>query len=163
MRKSAGIWLLGTTGLVVVLMAFFNVRIGFGAQAADCIDAHMSLVQYTTTTVIPRGSYAVFIAPTAMGSQFAGHLVIKKVGAVAGDHVVITNNLLYINGREIGPLDVADKAAKRLGVSVASFAKDEIVPKGKLFMIGTKPRTFDSRYWGDVTVGSVVGKAYPLL
>lgn len=155
--------LMGITATAVVLMAFFNARIGFGAQTVDCIDAHMSLVQYKTPAIVTRGSYVVFVAPKQMGEPFAGHLAIKKVGAVAGDHVVIKNKVLYINGKQISRLDIAEKAAKHLGVSVESFDKDEIVPPGKIFVIGTMPRTFDSRYWGYTSVSSVVGKAYPLI
>ena len=144
-------------------MAFFNVTLGFGAQTLDCINAHVSLVQYKVPEKITRGSYVMFVAPKAMGQPFTGHLAIKEVGAVPGDHVVIAHNELYINGRKIGPLDVAEKAAKRMHVAITSFAKDEIVPAGKIFVIGTMPHTFDSRYWGYADAGSVVGRAVPLI
>lgn len=146
---------------IVIVFAAFNIRLGFGAQERDCIDAKMSLVRYKTPSTISRGDYVVFVAPDKMGYRFAGHLVIKEVGAVPGDKVTIQGDKLFINGKQAGVLDVADKASQLLRVK--SFDRDEIVPQGEIFVMGTKPHTYDSRYWGLLPVKNVVGNAYPVI
>lgn len=41
------------------------------------------------------------------------------------------------------------------------LVKEQIIPEGKFFVIGTVPRTYDSRYWGLVDEKQVTGQAYP--
>jgi conjugal transfer pilin signal peptidase TrbI len=42
------------------------------------------------------------------------------------------------------------------------IVKEQIIQEGKFFVIGTVPRTYDSRYWGLVDDKQVTGEAYPL-
>lgn len=149
--------------LAVAVSAMFNLRLGFGAQEIDCIDSHINITRLETPSKVEQGDLVVFIAPKQLGENIAGHLVIKKVGAVAGDRIQIEKGMLYINDVKVGPLDVADKAAIRMNVSVDSFSRSEVVPEGFVFAIGTKPRTFDSRYWGMLPVSSIVGSAFPVI
>lgn len=144
------------------LAAIFNVRIGFGAQTVDCIDGLIHLVRYSTPETIDKGEYIVFVAPDQMGGKFKGHLVIKKVGAVAGDTIRIDNGKLYVNDTFVNQVDgeVTYKAAKYLGVSEQSFNRTETVPNGYVLAIGTKPRSYDGRYWGVLPISNVVGTAY---
>jgi len=153
------------TILVVFLAiaAMLNLRVGFGAQNTDCLDSFMHIVHYKTPDRIKAGEYVVFVGPEVMKEPFAGHLVIKQVAAIAGDSIKVNDGYIYINGEKVGQLDVADKAAKRLGVSEDSFNLEKTIPDGFIFVRGTKPRSFDSRYWGLLPIKNVVGSAYPII
>jgi len=148
---------------ILAISAMFNLRVGFGAQNIDCIDSFMHIVHYKAPGTIESGEYVVFVGPEKMKEPFAGHLIIKKVAAVAGDTVKVKDGILFINGEKAGELDVADKAAKRLGVSEDSFNMEQVIPEGLIFVRGTKPRSFDSRYWGLLPIQNVVGSAYPVI
>lgn len=144
-------------------LAFFNARIAFGSHSIDCLDTHSHLIRFKTPNTIIKNDYIVFIAPEKLKEPFANHLFIKKIGAVAGDRITVKNNLLFINGDFITKLDRVEKAAQILGVSQDSFEREEIVPAGYVFAMGTKPRSYDSRYWGFLPISSVIGSAYPLI
>lgn len=155
-----------TLVLLAVIAAMFNLRLGWGAQVMDCVDSPLYVVRLVTPKSVRRGDYVVFVAwpgQRLMGPFFDGHLVIKKVGAVAGDTIKVEDRKLYINGKYFGPLDIADHAASYLGVPVDSFNRTQTVPQGSVFMVGTKPHTFDGRYWGFVPLYDVVGTMYPVL
>ena len=154
--KIAG-WLIITT---LAIGAIFNLRLGFGAQSLDCIDGYVHIVRFATPAAVVHNDLIVFIAPATMGSPFTGHLAIKKVGAVAGDTVKVEKNILYVNNKQIGPLDIHYQAAKFMHVAESTFERTEVVPEGYVLAIGTKPHTYDGRYWGLLPVSSVVGSAY---
>jgi conjugal transfer pilin signal peptidase TrbI len=152
---------IGTLVLATIaIAAIYNLRIGFGAQSIDCIDGFVHIVRMETPGKVERGDLIVFIAPEQMGDRFKGHLAIKQVGAVAGDHVKVDRGDLYINGFKIGKLDISYKAAEYLHVPESSFERFQIIPKGFVLALGTKPRSFDGRYWGLLPVSNVVGSAY---
>lgn len=142
-------------------MAYFNVRIGFGAQTLDCIDSKVFMTRFESPTSIKRGDYLMFRV-TKMGYTFDGHLGVKMVGAVAGDTIKVADGTLYINGDPFGKLDIADMAAKQLNVPVSSFNRQQVIPEGYVFMVGTRPHTYDSRYWGPIPVSDVVGSMFPI-
>ena len=75
-----------------------------------------------------------------------GTYVIKQVYAFPGDTVKVTDNHVYING------EIANGVLKtdRWGKPTKHFAWNGKVPKGKIFVMGVHPRSFDSRYWGFV-------------
>lgn len=148
---------------LIALAAIFNYRIGFGAQTIDCIDSFVHVVRMETPPKVARGDLIVFIAPEQMGDNFKGHLAIKQVGAVAGDQVKVDRGVLYVNGMKVGALDIGYKAAQYLHVPESSFERFEIVPQGFVLALGTKPRSFDGRYWGFLPVSNVVGSAYDIL
>ena len=155
-----------TLASVIVVFAAFDLRLGFGAQSVDCIDAQVFITQLRAPSLIKKDDYIVFANTTGqkiMGSRFDGHLIVKKVGGMEGDTIKIAEQKLFINDVYIGKLDIADKAAKELGVPVNSFEKSILIPKGKLFLVGTKPHSFDSRYWGLVDHSLIVGSVYPVI
>ena len=91
--------------------------------------------------------------------QFDGKIIAKLVAGVPGDRVLIKNDRAYVNGQFIGELILNGK----LGKSPGAFDRDEIVPEGKLFVIGTLPRSYDGRYWGFLNQDVLIGHVTPLL
>lgn len=105
---------------------------------------------------ISRGDIIVFEAPQASKLE---QVMIKRVIGLPGDTVSIRNSVVYINGT---PLEEPYELEK---------PKDDFkpykIPENSVFVMGdNRNNSFDSRYWGEVPVDHVIGKAlvrfYPL-
>lgn len=85
-------------------------------------------------------------------------LVVKYVGGVEGDQIVVENDRATVAGVDFGPLDLLE----RLQAHAGAYDRTTTIPPGELAMMGTEPRSFDARYWGTITVDEVVGVVYPI-
>ncbi|AVO48806.1 MULTISPECIES: S26 family signal peptidase [Melaminivora] len=85
--------------------------------------------------------------------------LLKRVGAVAPQHVCIVDALVWIDGV---PVAVA-LAADRLGRPLPSWPQCRWLRPGELFLLSvTNPASFDSRYFGPVSASAVIGVAHPV-
>ena len=125
-----------------------------------CLDPRFFLVNVTDRRV-GRGDYVVFRS-RGMGPFYPdGTLVIKRVAGVAGDHVVVNPQGVWVNGVYQGDLMHAEPGEKlwKLGHRAGEYQRDEQVPWNRWWVMGTNPRSFDSRYWGYVANEQIVGRA----
>ncbi len=77
--------------------------------------------------------------------------ILKRVIGIAGDHVQIIDNELYINGNKQIETYVLDK--------MNTYDLDFVVPKDQLFVLGdNRNSSVDSRHFGLVNVTNVLGK-----
>ena len=108
---------------------------------------------------IKRGSIYAFHARN-MGPYFKdGTMMGKYALAVGGDHVVINEHGVFVNG----DLKVSGFVlAKKLGVEEKDLYKDYVLKPDQIFFAGTGERSFDSRYWGLASSDQVFGEALPL-
>lgn len=105
-----------------------------------------------------RGDVVVFIYPEERGKDF-----IKRVIAVAGDTVEIRNKKVLINGKPI-----EDPHAHFMGYDPQAGAvgsgdnfEPKVVPENHIFVMGdNRDRSYDSRFWGFVSLDDVRGKAF---
>lgn len=89
-----------------------------------------------------------------------GWLLLKEVGALAGDKYCVTDDAIYINNRYIGPVFETDRAQKPLPKLRGSFQ----VSQGNFLPIATYiPTSFDGRYFGEVPLGLIKGKVIPII
>lgn len=120
-----------------------------------------------------RGDIVVFRYPVAPEQDY-----IKRVVGLPGDRVRYADKRLYINGEPVAqmpaePYAPAPDATQRteiLGdrrhdilVYGARPARDRVytVPEGEYFVMGdNRDRSADSRYWGTVPEGNLVGEAF---
>ena len=84
--------------------------------------------------------------------------ILKIVGCAGGSVLKVAGNDYYCNGVFIGHAKDISLAGKPL----SHYAFNGTIPRGSLFVIGEHKDSFDSRYFGLVSVGSVVARAYPL-
>ncbi|HSV83730.1 MAG TPA: conjugative transfer signal peptidase TraF [Ramlibacter sp.] len=85
--------------------------------------------------------------------------ILKRVGAVAGQHVCARGNALLIDGEPSGRILRSD----RQGRPLPAWRHCRYLAGGELFLLSaTNPASFDSRYFGPVPASSVRGQAVPL-
>ena len=85
--------------------------------------------------------------------------LLKRVGAVAPQHVCIVDALVWIDGVPTAALLPAD----RLGRPLPSWPQCRQLRPGEVFLLSaTNPASFDSRYFGPVNASAVIGVAHPV-
>ncbi|MCJ2374444.1 S26 family signal peptidase [Pseudomonas sp. RGM 3321] len=85
--------------------------------------------------------------------------LLKRVGAIAPQHVCIAAGHVRIDGVPVAAVWSAD----RLGRPLPSLQLCRRLESGELFLLSvTNPASFDSRYFGPVSASAVIGVAYPV-
>ena len=85
--------------------------------------------------------------------------LLKRVGAVAPQHVCTVARQVRIDGVPAAAALPVD----RLGRPLPSWQHCRPLAEGELFLLSvTNPASFDSRYFGPVSVSAVIGVAHPL-
>ena len=85
--------------------------------------------------------------------------LLKRVGAVAPQHVCIVDALVWIDGVPVA----AALAEKQMGRPLPSWPQCRWLRPGELFLLSvTNPASFDSRYFGPVSASAVIGVAHPV-
>lgn len=82
--------------------------------------------------------------------------IVKYIAAEEGDNVRIIRNTVFINGKEI---------CKLKPNGMFSPIMCQIIPAGYVFVMGTHPDSFDSRYqwFGLVKTSKIIGRAIPIM
>ncbi len=85
--------------------------------------------------------------------------LLKRVGAVAPQHVCIVAGQVRIDGVPSAAVLPAD----RWGRPLPSWPQCRRLAPGELFLLSvTNPASFDSRYFGPVSTSAVIGVAHPV-
>jgi len=101
------------------------------------------------------GDVIVFKAPINENFDF-----IKRVIAIAGDKVMVANGKVTVNDKQLNenylPVEYTTLAGQFLREGV-----EYIVPEGTIMAFGdNRDHSSDSRDWGPVPLGNIVGKAF---
>jgi len=85
--------------------------------------------------------------------------LLKRVGAVAPQHVCIVDGQVHIDGVPVAAVLPAD----RLGRPLPVWPQCRRLQSGELFLLSvTHSASFDSRYFGPVSASAVIGVAHPV-
>ena len=85
--------------------------------------------------------------------------LLKRVGAIAPQHVCVFDALVWIDGVPVAAVRPAD----RLGRPLPSWPQCRQLRPGELFLLSAaNPASFDSRYFGPVSASAVIGIARPV-
>ena len=118
------------------------------------------------TDSLPVGSIVLTRLPDQAAALAAqrGYLpmrvpLLKRVGAVAPQHVCVLDALVWLDGVPVAAVRPAD----RLGLSLPSWQQCRQLRPGELFLLSVTNRdSFDSRYFGPVNMSAVIGVARPI-
>ena len=160
---------IGIQALLIIALAFplagwatsvvsQHYTLGLDLQKRTCLPWSAYLIHHAQPTRIHRGELAGFYPKGKMGPSFEGILVIKQIAGIPGDELWVKDDMFYVNGRRIGPLDLLAKLQKPSGY----FDRRVVVPDGHYLFIGTLPRAYDGRYWGFVPHQDIVASARAL-
>ena len=107
-------------------------------------------------TRLPAGA----AAPAAQRGYLPARVpLLKRVGAVAPQHVCIVDAMVWMDGVPVATALAAD----RLGRQLPSWPQCRRLRPGELFLLSvTNPASFDSRYFGPVNASAVIGVARPV-
>lgn len=84
--------------------------------------------------------------------------LLKPIAASAGDRVCRDGPRITINTHARAFV----KARDRLGRALPTWAGCMILRADQVFVLGTKPDSFDSRYFGPMPTTAIVGRAIPV-
>jgi signal peptidase I len=123
-----------------------------------------STIPFTTDKIwgkdiVPkRGDVVIFSFPLDKSVDF-----VKRVVGLPGEKIAIKDKKVFINGRELilGHEKYADPNIINNGESAVRDNMQEItVPKGMVFVMGdNRDNSFDSRFWGPLSIQNIKGKA----
>lgn len=154
-------WLHSVFGIVCILV-LLSVRLAGGVpfglaydpNREHClIDYHLGFFMKHHPSEFHRSDLVMF-PPVPALSYVREPFVLKRVAAIPGDHLVIKDQVVSVNGREVVRGLVLASIYKK---TPAELQRDEIVPPGRLFVFGDADRSDDSRYWGYLESSKVVG------
>ncbi|WP_306549135.1 S26 family signal peptidase [Desulfobulbus sp.] len=116
-----------------------------------------------TPAKVELGDYLVFrhrdLSQVQLGLRADHDQMIKKVGCLPGEEMTLdAANHFFCNGRLLGQALEADSKGRPLPL----FSFNGPVPADKLFMVGTHPRSYDSKYYGFIDVHEISHQALPL-
>lgn len=131
--------------------------LGFTTQVTKCLPGDAYLVTKIVPQTIRRGETIAYRSQGLAPLLPDGATVIKKVAAVPGDVVSVNGDGVWINGSLWGPLN--EKVLRNTGRTIAQLERTFVVRPGELVVLGTLPRSYDSRYWGPIRNSQLIGTA----
>ena len=85
--------------------------------------------------------------------------VVKRIAAAHGEYVCERSRVLSIDGRPVARALIADSAGRPL----SAWSGCLTLTRGAYLLLGDgRPDSYDSRYFGPVTAGAILGRAIPL-
>ncbi|PEH40507.1 signal peptidase I [Burkholderia gladioli] len=129
-------------------------HIFYEAQAVACLPWDFYLPHKGAFSAIRRGDIVWFHAQ-GLGPRFKdGTPMAKLAAALPGDRILIRDSRLYVNGSYWGSLALGERV---LHEPMGYWDREFTIGPGELFVLGTEPRSFDSRYWGVIHENQVEG------
>ena len=125
--------------------------------------AHRIFFLTKTKAAIKNGDYLVFIHKDTSfvrkGLDQDNDRLLKKVGCSPGEMLSVnTKKTFFCGSRKLGTALKVDSK----GRSLPFFDFTGVVPDNSYFMVGTNPRSFDSRYFGFIHADEILYKALPI-
>ncbi len=155
---------------VAALAGWCVEALGFRVNTSPSVPVGLYLIRQTSITKEGLVAACLPKAEAAVGRE-RGYLrrgecpggaspVVKRVGARSGDHVQVTTDGVFVNGRRLQ--DPAPAIDSR-GRSLASVATgDYELGAGELWLYSPHSSSWDSRFFGPVSVSAVLGTVRPI-
>ena len=154
-------------GTVAILLTTIPLFIDMPLRLMWNASASVPRGLYMVTPAVPRRGDLAVVRPPVSVAQFMdrrryvplGIPLLKPVAAVSGATVCRVGRDVTVDG---APLAMALRA-DRLGRPLPVWSGCHLLRQGELFLLAdASSSSFDSRYFGPVASGDVVGRAVPL-
>jgi conjugal transfer pilin signal peptidase TrbI len=135
------------------------VSLAWDPHEVNCLpELHLALLVHHRPARVERGDYVFWKASAVTALSYVKEdFVLKRVAGVPGDVLRIRGDQVSINGRLVAEgLEDAVLYRRR----PADFQREEVIPPGRYFVIGTARMSNDSRYWGYLPHEAIVGTGY---
>lgn len=104
--------------------------------------------KYENQIPLKKGNYVIFHKPKkATKNREFYQDFLKEIVGTYGDNVEIIDNKVYINSEFKG--DIFEKDSYGNSIRTLKAGKLEL-KKDEYFVMGTNPKSYDSRYWGAI-------------
>lgn len=114
-------------------------------------------VFWPTSGKIERGDYVTFDFQHELIKGGRPYKLTKRVACLPGEQLILKGEYHYCNGKKLGRVLMFGES----GVPLPAFEYSGNVPDGKVFLSGEHPSSFDSRYWGFISI-SELSKMKPI-
>ena len=136
-----------------------NYRIFYEKYTEGCLPYSFYAVERRPAYHIERGSIVMFTAHRMEPVLANGSQIGKMVIGLPGEHVVIKEGRLFVNGDYWGSLSLGSRKFQK---QMNNWDRSYVLGPDEFFVYGTEPRSWDSRYWGPVNRDEILARAYPL-
>jgi len=166
MTPAQWVILVKLVALVLALLAGGNwfkqhYRVGVNVYyntVKSCDDHRFFLVKLTDGQMPELGDYVQFLAPSIPEVFTERAYMTKSVVALPGDHVRVTKDAVFVNGKRLGGRPLVAKA-NDMGLPQYTVEMDFTVAAGEFFGLGKREEfSFDSRYWGTAKLSDIRGE-----
>jgi conjugal transfer pilin signal peptidase TrbI len=156
--------------LIILIMLYvwheFKEHYTIAINSQKCLPYKMFLIDKDNKK-IPQDGFVAFKTDNRMLPFFpVGSMFVKKMIGTSGDKVIITPDckatIINQKGETLWWDYLNDHVLKKIHKSCSDLATTKIIPEGQYFVVGTSPRSFDSRYWGFLKQKQIVGRAFAL-
>lgn len=154
---------------LVVLVAVLSLeavqsrwKIAYDQSEHACLDPYRFFL-VTLGRVVPSAGDIVTFKTRGVPLFSDGTHFTKKVMATEGAVVRAERDGVWVDGVWLPYTQNAVDRLAEAGVSPAAERADTyVVGPGQAFVIGTNPRSYDSRYYGPIEIDQIMGQARPL-
>ncbi|MEQ9418099.1 MAG: signal peptidase I [Salinisphaeraceae bacterium] len=151
--------------LVILLPALYfareNFTLGFEMQKGAHSVPHTVFLIHKQSYPFRADQYIAFETKGLVDPFVDGLTMIKIVAGVPGDTVRVTPEAVFVNQAKVADITV-DTIGEKTGNPVSVKTIDTRIPPGHYFVLGTHPKSYDSRFWGLVKPDQLIGRAYGL-
>ncbi|MBU2632816.1 signal peptidase I [Patescibacteria group bacterium] len=103
-----------------------------------------------------KGDVVVFKSPLDAEKDY-----IKRIIGIQGDSIMIKDGSVYVNNVIFNEEQYLNPAIKTYGGAFARDGEAVVVPEDEFFVMGdNRPYSSDSREWGFVKKGGLIGKSF---
>lgn len=150
--------------LICVTLFFVWVQgrflIGIDNQLVRCLPDHKYFLVHLTKPEPVRDEIMAYHS-RGLGPIFDdGIMMAKMVRGMPGDHLVINEKGVFINGEFVAE---GFPILEQTGLNIEDLYRSETIPDGKYLMLAPAPESYDGRYWGYISKDQFVGQVTPLI